>query len=72
MIGLILIAIVAFVLAFIFWVFMLVDCAKRDFKNDNDKVVWIIVIALLGIIGAAIYYFVVKIQKKSAIVVRKK
>jgi len=48
------------ILAFVFWILMLVDCAKRNFKNENDKIVWILVIVLAGIIGAIIYYFVVK------------
>lgn len=46
--------------AFVFWILMIVDCAKRDFKKDNDKIVWVLVIIFTGIIGALIYYFVVK------------
>ena len=53
------------VLAFIFWILMLIDCAKRKFKNNNEKVVWIVVIALLGALGAAIYYFAVKLPDKN-------
>lgn len=45
---------------FVFWILMLVDAAKREFKNDNDKVIWIILIALLNWLGAIIYYFVIK------------
>jgi len=52
------------ILAFIFWILMLIDCAKRNFKSDNEKVVWIIVIALLGAVGATIYYFAVKVNDK--------
>lgn len=48
------------ILGTIFWIFMLVDAAKRNFKNDIDKVVWILVIVFTHIIGALIYYFVVK------------
>jgi Co/Zn/Cd efflux system component len=48
------------VFLFIFWILMIVDCAKRDFKNENEKIVWIIVIVLAGWIGALIYYFAVK------------
>lgn len=59
--------IVIAILAFIFWIFMLIDCAKRNFKNDNEKVIWIIVIALLGAIGAAIYYFAVKLSDKNKV-----
>ena len=59
-----LIFIAIFVLAFIFWIFMIIDCAKRTFKDDTEKIVWILVIVLVGILGAIIYYFVVKAQDK--------
>lgn len=38
-----------------FWVWMLVDCIKNEPDQGNDKVVWVIVIALLGWIGALVY-----------------
>jgi len=41
----------------VFWIMMLIDAAK--YKTDN-QVVWILVICLTGVIGALIYYFVVK------------
>ena len=63
----VLMVIVLAILAFVFWIMMLIDCAKRNFKNDNEKVVWIIVIALLGAIGAAIYYFAVKLPDKNKV-----
>jgi hypothetical protein len=48
------------VLAFIFWIAMLIDCVKRKFKNDTDRIVWVLVVIFTGILGAIIYYFVVK------------
>ena len=45
------------VFCFVFWILMLIHAAS---KPINDKVVWVLVIALTGIIGAIIYYFVVK------------
>jgi len=48
------------ILAFILWIAMLIDCLKRKFKNETDKIVWALVIILTGLIGAIIYYFVVK------------
>lgn len=51
------------ILATVFWIWMIVDCARRNFKNDNDKILWILVIVLAGIIGAIIYYFVVKFEQ---------
>lgn len=52
------------VLAFVFWVLMLVDSIKRKFKKNDDKTIWVIVIVLTGTIGALIYYFVVKRKNK--------
>lgn len=52
------------VLGFVFWILMLVDAAKRIFPQENDKVVWILVIVLAGVIGAIIYYFVIKAKDK--------
>jgi len=52
------------ILGTVFWIFMIIDVAKKDFKNENDKVMWIIVIVLAGIIGALIYYFMVKTKDK--------
>ena len=45
---------------FVFWILMIVDCVQRKFKNDNDKLVWILVLIFLHVLGALIYYFVVK------------
>lgn len=52
------------ILALIFWILMLIDCVNRKFKKSDEKIIWIIVIALVGIIGAIIYYFVVKRKAK--------
>ncbi len=49
----------------IFWIMMLVDSATRKFKNSNDKIVWVLVIILTGIIGSLIYYFVVYNKDKT-------
>ncbi|MDA8417143.1 MAG: PLDc N-terminal domain-containing protein [Betaproteobacteria bacterium] len=47
----------------IFWVWQLVDCLKSDFKKQNDKMIWLIVLLLAGPLGALIYTFVGKRQK---------
>ena len=62
--ALILIFIVLAIASFIFWILMIIDCAKRNFKNPNERVVWIIVLVLLHVLGATIYYFAVKRQNK--------
>lgn len=53
------------VLAIIFWIKMLIDAINRKYPNENDKTVWILVIVLVGIIGAIIYYFSVKKKDKN-------
>lgn len=44
---------------------MLVDAASRKFHSDSDKIVWILVIVLVGIVGALIYYFVIYFGDKT-------
>jgi len=39
-----------------FWIWMLVDCINNEPSEGNDRLVWVIVIALVGAIGALIYF----------------
>ncbi|MBU2640174.1 MAG: PLD nuclease N-terminal domain-containing protein [Nanoarchaeota archaeon] len=48
----------------VFWLWMLVDCLKRNFKKDNEKLVWVIVLLFAHLIGAFLYYFIVKAKKR--------
>jgi len=45
------------ILAFIFWIMMLVHAIKYPIDN---KALWLLLILLTGIIGAIVYYFAVK------------
>jgi hypothetical protein len=40
-----------------FWIWMLVDCAKRISGGDSKQVGWLIVVALTHGFGALIYFF---------------
>lgn len=42
---------------FVFWLWMLIDCARRDF---DKKTMWLVILLLLGGIGAIAYFFAVK------------
>jgi prolipoprotein diacylglyceryltransferase len=53
------------ILATIFWVWMIIDVAKNEPENGNDKVIWILVVILAGVIGAAVYYFVRRPERMS-------
>ncbi len=43
---------------FAVWVWSLIDVIRSDFKGENDKLIWILVIVLAGILGSVIYFFV--------------
>lgn len=44
----------------VFWVLMIIDCAKRKQLTDSERVAWILVLVFLGFLGAGVYYFAVK------------
>ena len=46
----------------VFWVLMIIDCAKRKQLTDSERIAWILVLVFLGYLGASIYYFAVKHQ----------
>jgi prolipoprotein diacylglyceryltransferase len=41
-----------------FWIWMIIDVATKEPSDSNDKVMWVLIVVLTGLIGAAIYYFV--------------
>lgn len=43
--------------ATVFWIMMIIHAAKHNVEN---KAMWIIIMVFTGIVGALIYYFVVK------------
>ena len=62
---LLVIAIIALIIAgFVFWIMMIIDVSRRNFKESSEKAIWVLLIVLTGLIGATIYYFVVKKAKK--------
>jgi hypothetical protein len=54
------------VAVFIFWMWMLIDCMKREPPESIEKLTWALVILLGTIVGAAIYYFVRKLPRDQA------
>ena len=40
------------------FIWALGDCVDRQFPGDNDKLIWILIIALAGVLGAIIYLVV--------------
>lgn len=46
-----------------FWIWMLVDCIQNEAAEDNNRMIWVIVIALAGGIGALVYFFARRPQR---------
>ena len=42
----------------VFWIWGLIDCLNNEPSEGNEKIVWILVIILLGAVGALLYYTV--------------
>ncbi len=68
LIGAFLILLVAAIL--IFWVWMLIDCLKREDDNfaiggKYAKPIWVVVIIFTHFVGALIYFFLVKDKNKA-------
>jgi len=57
---LILVLFAAMISLFVFWIWMIIDCAKRKGLSDSERIAWILVLVFVGFIGATIYYFAVK------------
>jgi hypothetical protein len=47
-------------IGFIWWITLLVDCSKRTFASPSEKALWFIILIFVHIIGAFLYYFMVK------------
>jgi len=57
--------VLVFVFVIVFWFWMLIDCLKRQddmfkFGGNHAKLIWVLVIIFTGLIGALIYYFLIK------------
>jgi len=51
-------------LATAFWIWMLIDAAKNRGLNNDERVIWVVVVALLHFLGAAIYFFAGRPKRK--------
>jgi hypothetical protein len=49
---------------FVFWIWMLVDCATKEPSQGNDKIIWILIIVFTHWSGALIYFLVRRPQRK--------
>lgn len=55
-------ALALFVIFLVIWIWAIVDAARRDFKNDLEKIIWILVLVFGGWIGLLVYLIVIKLS----------
>ena len=55
------------IIVFVFWLWMIIDCARRNFKNMAEKIVWLLITILGGWIGALIYLLVVRVSNPAGL-----
>lgn len=57
--------VILFLLSFVFIIplIALIDAIRSDFKGQNDKIMWVIIIILFPIIGCFLYFSIGRRQK---------
>ena len=53
----ILIALPIAMLATAFWIWMLIDAVQNRGLTDSERIAWVLVVAVLQLLGAIIYFF---------------
>jgi hypothetical protein len=57
-IGWIIFWVVAGGLGLVLFLWALIDCIRREFTNPNDKILWLVLIILIGWIGPILYLII--------------
>ena len=58
---------VVMILFLVFWIWMIVDCAKRKFRSNVEKVVWLIIVVFAHWVGALAYLIIIKLYNKTGL-----
>ncbi len=51
-------------IAFILWLWALIDVLKNEF-NGSNKIVWLLTVVLLPVVGFVLYFIIGRTQKVS-------
>jgi len=47
------------------WIYAIVDVVRSEFKGENDKLIWLLLVILLPFVGTILYFTIGKDQKTS-------
>jgi hypothetical protein len=53
----------ALLLAFLLPFIVLIDIVRSDFKGQNDKLIWVLIVLLMNFIGSILYLMIGRKQK---------
>ena len=53
---LIIVALVLVLASIGFWIYTIVDIVKSNFQDETTKIIWLLVVVLIGILGSLIYW----------------
>lgn len=59
--------IILYILVIAFWVWMIIDCAKRKFRRGWEKIIWLLVVIFGQSLGALIYLIVIFFMNKKGL-----
>jgi Phospholipase_D-nuclease N-terminal len=54
---------------FAFWIWMLISAIQNKGLNEGEKVAWVLVIALLHLLGAILYFIIGHPKRKTPVLV---
>ncbi len=61
------IMIIVGIIILVFWIWMLIDCVKRNFRNDVEKILWVVIMIFAGWVGAIVYYIAIRLYNPRGI-----
>ncbi|HSJ67470.1 MAG TPA: PLD nuclease N-terminal domain-containing protein [Anditalea sp.] len=44
----------------VFWIYTLIDVVKSDFKDQNMKIIWVLIILFAQVLGPILYWVMAK------------
>ena len=53
---LIIVALALVLASMVFWIYTIVDIVKSNFQDETTKIIWLLVVVLIGILGSLIYW----------------
>ena len=55
-------------LAFVFWIWMLISAIQNKGLTDGEKVGWVLAVVFLHFLGALLYFFIGRPKRKTPLV----